>query len=202
MSQVSGSVRAQERPRGVASTRGHGRVLTTLLARLEANVAKAACRLLDLPPVEEQVAYGDGTYKNYRRALEQLAEDPATRGRVARGVVLAHAEEHLRTGWGRWTGRVADRHLATLQAAGHELSDAERAKLEADYAEVSAEPQGLSEELYCRCGDEADDHDPFTEGACTIDGCECPAYRPDDEDLELASEISAAHDEAAPATSS
>jgi ParB family chromosome partitioning protein len=178
-------------------------VLCTLLARLEANVAKATCKLLELDPVEEPQSYG-GTYKNYRRALEQLAEDPATRGRVARAVVLAHAEEHLRVGWGRWTDRVADRHLATLQAAGHELSEAEQAKLEADRAEASAEPAGPGlpdgEELRsCRCGDEADDHDldEDLEGPCTFDGCDCTAYRPDAEDLEPVAEVSAADADAA-----
>jgi ParB/RepB/Spo0J family partition protein len=178
-------------------------VLCTLLARLEANVAKAACKLLELDPVEEAQSYG-GTYKNYRRALEQLAEDPAIRGRVARAVVLAHAEEHLRVGWGRWIGRVADRHLATLQAAGHELSEAEQAKLEADRAEASAEPAGPGgpdgEELrICRCGDEADDHDldEDLEGRCTFDDCECPAYRPDAEDLEPAAEAAAGDVDAA-----
>jgi len=166
-------------------------VLCTLLARLEVNVAKAACKLLGLDPVEEPQSYGSGTYKNYRRALKQLADDAATRDRAARAVVLAHAEEHLRIGWGSWTGRVADRHLATLQAAGYQLSPAEQAKLDADRAEARAEPQPPDLEPSCRCGDALADHDEQT-GACAIEDCTCPSYRPDDEDLDDAADQEAA----------
>jgi ParB family transcriptional regulator, chromosome partitioning protein len=176
--------RAERRKQELAATKARKEFLRQLLERIDAEIARGgrntsadvahvfgmvladanhapartACELLGIPPVETERSYG-GTEKNYQVALEAFGEDgrPGARLRAVLALTFGLGEELAQSPWsGSWASGKVAHHIAYLQAAGYELSEFEKAELEAAPDDA---------------GDAFEDNDDFEVAECRVCGC-------------------------------
>lgn len=117
-------------------------ITAVAIERLESEAAKLACKLLGLEPVVVTGQYS--TTKDWRLTLHQHTGENLPR--VARAVFLAEGEFRARWTWGNWSGRLVERYLATLEAAGYEFTEAEQAKLAAAVESQPADHENEDDE--------------------------------------------------------